>query len=163
VIHFVVPPDGNPSYRVASHAYDEYVDAWIWWLVAAVGLGIPLVITAVPEFGMFAIGAFAGALVAGLGGGVVAQVVVFAVVSVALVAVVRPLAMRRQRPHERTGIDALRGRQAVVLERVDGGADGRIKLGGEIWSARALDPGQVYEAGQQVDVVEIDGATAVVV
>jgi membrane protein implicated in regulation of membrane protease activity len=122
-----------------------------------------MVITGMPEFGMFAIGALAAALTAGLGAGIVLQVIVFAVVSVALVTVVRTAAYKRQPPAARTGIDALRGRQAIVLERVDGGADGRIKLGGEIWSARALDPGQVYEAGEQVDVVEIDGATAVVV
>lgn len=146
-------------------AYDECVDAWIWWLAAAVALGIPLVITGMPEFGMFAIGALAASLIAGLGMGIVAETIVFAVVSVALVAVVRTVALRnrRQPTEQRTGIDALRGRQAVVLERVDGGADGRIKLAGEVWSARALDPGQVFEAGDKVDVVEIDGATAVVV
>jgi membrane protein implicated in regulation of membrane protease activity len=140
------------------------VDAWVWWLIAAVGLGIPLVITAMPEFGMFAVGAVAGAAVAGIGMGVVAQVIVFAVVSVALIAVVRPIAYRHQnqRPELRSGVDALKGRQAVVLERVDGGEGGRIKLGGEVWSARALDTGQVFDPGQQVDVVEIDGATAVV-
>ena len=139
------------------------MDAWLWWLIAAVGLGIPLVITAMPEFGMFAVGAVAGAASAGLGGGIVAQVVVFVVVSVALLVFVRPLAYRnRQRPEQRSGIDALKGKQAVVLERVDGGAGGRIKLGGEVWSARALESGRVFDPGQHVDVVEIDGATAVV-
>jgi membrane protein implicated in regulation of membrane protease activity len=95
---------------------------------------------------------------------VVAQVLVFAVVSVALLAVVRPIAYRhqKQRPELRSGVDALKGRQAVVLERVDGGEGGRIKLAGEIWSARALESGRVFDPGQQVDVVEIDGATAVV-
>jgi membrane protein implicated in regulation of membrane protease activity len=128
-----------------------------------VGLGIPLVITAMPELGMFAVGAVAGAVTAGLGHGIVAQVIVFVVVSVALLVFVRPLAYRnRQRPDQRSGIDALRGKQAVVLERVDGGAGGRIKLAGEIWSARALETGQVFDPGQHVDVVEIDGATAVV-
>ncbi|MBP0460405.1 NfeD family protein [Streptomyces montanisoli] len=139
------------------------IDAWVWWLVVAVGLGIPLVITAMPEFGMLSAGAVAGAVVAALGGGIVAQVVVFAAVSVALIAVVRPLANRhsRQRPEARTGVDALKGRQAVVLQRVDRGG-GRIKLAGETWSARAYDKTQTYEPGQEVDVVEIDGATAVV-
>ncbi|RSS66165.1 NfeD family protein [Streptomyces sp. WAC06614] len=139
------------------------IDAWVWWLIGAVGLGIPLVLTAMPEFGMFAVGAVAAAVTAALGGGVVAQVLVFVVVSVALVAVVRPIAARHrdQRPQHRTGIDALRGRTAVVLERVDS-SGGRIKLAGEIWSARALDAGTSFEPGQQVDVVEIDGATAVV-
>lgn len=135
----------------------------MWWLIAAVGLGIPLVLTAMPEFGMFAVGAVAGALTAALGGGVVLQVVVFAIASVALVAVVRPIAARNrtQRPSLASGIEALKGRQAVVLERVDRGG-GRIKLAGEVWSARSLDDDQAYEPGQQVDVVEIDGATAVV-
>ncbi|MFF3708019.1 NfeD family protein [Streptomyces phaeochromogenes] len=139
------------------------IDAWVWWLIGAVGLGIPLVVTAMPEFGMLAVGAVAGAVTAGLGGGVVLQVVIFAVVSVALIAVVRPVATRHrsQRPQLATGIDALKGKQAVVLERVDG-SGGRIKLAGEVWSARALDTGRAYEAGEEVDVVEIEGATAIV-
>ncbi|MFC7263619.1 NfeD family protein [Streptomyces lutosisoli] len=140
------------------------INAWVWWLVAAAGLGIPLVVTAMPEFGMLAVGAVAAAVVAGIGGDVVLQVLVFSAVSVALIAVVRPIATRHraQRPQLATGIEALKGKQAVVLERVDGSGGGRIKLGGEIWSARALDAGQVYEVGQEVDVVDIDGATAIV-
>ncbi|MFE2145637.1 NfeD family protein [Streptomyces sp. NPDC059456] len=139
------------------------IDAWLWWLIGAVGLGIPLVLTAMPEFGMFAVGALAAAVTAAFGGGLVAQVLVFVIVSVALVAVVRSIANqhREQRPQHRTGIDALKGRSALVLERVDG-SGGRIKLAGEIWSARTLDADSSFEPGQQVDVVEIDGATAVV-
>lgn len=134
----------------------------MWWLIAAVGMGIPLVLTAMPEFGMFSVGAVAAAVTAGLGGGLVVQVIVFAVVSTALIAAVRPVARRhRGQGGATTGTDALKGRQAVVLERVDG-SGGRIKLAGEVWSARALDSGQVYEPGQTVDVVDIDGATAVV-
>ncbi|MEU1788797.1 NfeD family protein [Streptomyces sparsogenes] len=140
------------------------MDPWVWWLIAAVGLGIPLVLTAMPEFGMVAVGAVAAAITDALGGGAVLQVVVFSAVSVALVAAVRPLAVRSrmQRPGLVSGVDALKGRQAVVLERVDESGGGRIKLAGEVWSARALDPDQSYEPGQQVDVVDIDGATAVV-
>lgn len=136
----------------------------MWWLIAAVGLGIPLVMTAMPEFGMFAVGAVVAAVIAGLGGGITAQVLVFVIVSVALIAVVRPIANRnaKQRPELRSGVDALKGRQAVVLERVDENG-GRIKLNGEVWSARSLDTGQVFEPGQKVDVAEIQGATAVVI
>lgn len=135
----------------------------MWWLIGAAGLGIPLVITAMPEFGMLAVGAVAASATAALGAGPVLQVLVFVAVSVALIAVVRPIANRHrsQRPELATGIDALKGRQAVVLERVDG-SGGRIKLAGEVWSARALDGDTSYQPGQQVDVVEIDGATAVV-
>ncbi|WP_329465934.1 NfeD family protein [Streptomyces sp. NBC_01431] len=139
------------------------IEAWIWWLVVAAGLGIPLVLTVMPEFGMMAVGAVAAAIGAGLGFGPVAQVLVFVAVSVALIAVVRPIAARhrRQSPQLATGVEALKGRQAVVLERVDA-LGGRIKLAGEVWSARTLDENEVYEPGRQVDVVEIDGATAIV-
>ncbi|MFI1167767.1 NfeD family protein [Streptomyces sp. NPDC020801] len=139
------------------------IDAWVWWLVGAAALGIPLVVTAMPEFGMFAVGAIAAAIVAGFGFGVVVQVIAFVVVSVALIAVVRPIAYRhsRQSPQLATGIDALKGKQAVVLERVDG-SGGRIKLAGEIWSARSLDTDRAYEVGEEVDVVDIEGATAIV-
>ena len=139
------------------------IDAWVWWLVGAAALGIPLVVTAMPEFGMLAVGAVAAAVSAGLGGDVVVQVLVFVVVSVALIAVVRPIAARHssQRPQLVTGVDALKGKQAVVLERVDS-AGGRIKLAGEVWSARALDTDRAYDVGQEVDVVDIEGATAIV-
>ncbi|WP_367324177.1 NfeD family protein [Streptomyces sp. HUAS ZL42] len=139
------------------------IDAWVWWLVGAAALGIPLVVTAMPEFGMLAVGAVAAAIVAGFGFDVVAQVLAFVVVSVALIAVVRPVAARHrsQRPQLVTGIEALKGKQAVVLERVDG-SGGRIKLAGEVWTARALDTARAYEVGQEVDVVDIEGATAIV-
>lgn len=144
-----------------THVND--IDAWVWWLVGAAALGIPLVVTAMPEFGMLAVGAVAAAVVSGLGFDTVIQVLTFVVVSVALIAVVRPIAARhsRQRPQLATGVEALKGRQAVVLERVDA-SGGRIKLAGEVWSARALDTGRAYEVGQEVDVVEIEGATAIV-
>jgi membrane protein implicated in regulation of membrane protease activity len=135
----------------------------VWWLIGAAALGIPLVLTAMPELGMLAVGAVAAAVTAGLGGDTVLQVLVFAVVSVALIAVVRPVAARHraQRPELATGVEALKGRSALVLERVDA-TGGRIKLAGEIWSARSLDSDLAYETGQEVDVVEIDGATAIV-
>ncbi|MFI6409538.1 NfeD family protein [Streptomyces sp. NPDC050548] len=141
------------------------IGAWVWWLVGAAALGIPLVVTAMPEFGMLAVGAGAAAATAGLGADVVVQVLVFVAVSVALIAVVRPIANRHRstRPQLATGVDALKGKQAVVLERVDGSGHGRIKLAGEIWSARALDTDRAYEPGQEVDVVEIEGATAIVI
>ncbi|MFH8498393.1 NfeD family protein [Streptomyces coeruleorubidus] len=140
------------------------IDAWLWWLIGATALGIALVVTAMPELGMLAVGAIGAAVVSGVfGGGAVAQVVVFAVISTAGIAVARPIANRHraQRPQLATGVDALKGRQAVVLERVDA-SGGRIKLAGEVWSARALDTDRAYEVGQEVDVVDIEGATAIV-
>lgn len=135
----------------------------MWWLVAAGGFAIVLVLTAMPELGMLAAGAVAGALAAGVTDSIAVQVVVFAVVSTALILVVQPIARRARggSPALSSGVDALIGRTAVVLVRVTG-SGGRVRLAGEEWSARALGEDDVYEPGSQVSVVEIDGATAVV-
>jgi membrane protein implicated in regulation of membrane protease activity len=116
-----------------------------------------------PEFGMVSIGALAAAVTAGVTDNLALQVIVFCVVSTALVLAVRPIARRSraQLPGVSTGIEALKGRSAVVVERVDG-SRGQIKLAGEVWSARSLDTGETFEPGREVSVVEIDGATAVV-
>lgn len=88
---------------------------------------------------------------------------VFAAVSVLLLVAVRPVAKRHMlnRPSVLMNTEALEGQPAVVTETVDGD-DGRVKIGGDIWSARSVDPAQVLEPGTHVTVVEIDGATAVV-
>lgn len=89
--------------------------------------------------------------------------VVFSLVSVLLLGTVRPVAKRHllTRPKLLTNVEALPGQPAVVLERVDE-HDGRVKIGGEVWSARTGHPRDVFDVGAHVMVVEIDGATAVV-
>lgn len=139
------------------------MDAWVWWVVAALALGVVEVLTVDLVAVMLAGGALGGAVAAGVGAPPPVQVLVFGIVSGLLLLAVRPVASRhlRQAPHIRTGVDALPGSEAVVLERVDG-ADGRIKLGGEVWSARAYDGATVYEPGANVQVISISGATALV-
>jgi membrane protein implicated in regulation of membrane protease activity len=63
--------------------------------------------------------------------------------------------------HLRTGAAALVGAPAVVLQRVDGHG-GQVKIGGEVWSARAFDEDHAFEPGTRVEVLKIDGATALV-
>ncbi|MFI6979802.1 NfeD family protein [Embleya sp. NPDC050154] len=134
----------------------------MWWLIAVGAFGIFGVLTSFVEMGMFAVGAAAAAAAAGLGGNFLIQSVVFAVVSIALLVFVRPIVVRHDNtPGARTGIEALKGTSAVVLERVDEHG-GRIKLNGEVWSARSLDATAVFEPGSRVDVADIVGATAVV-
>ena len=103
------------------------------------------------------------AVAGGCGGGVAIQVIVFAAASLASLGVLRPLARAHLHvpPALRTGTAALVGAHAVVLQRVDEHG-GRIKLGGEEWSACAYVPGQVFEPGTSVEVAEIKGATALV-
>lgn len=140
------------------------MDAWVWWIVAAGVLAVADVVTGgTLILLMIAGGAAAGGVAAALGAPPAVSVGVFALVSVACLAIVRPIARRHMRtPRElRTGVAALVGSEAVVLEAVDG-RDGRIKLAGEVWSARAYDGDSVFAVGQRVQVLEIDGATALV-
>jgi membrane protein implicated in regulation of membrane protease activity len=136
---------------------------WVAWLGLAVVLGIVEVTSLDLVFAMLAVGALGGALTGTVTDDLVVQVLVAIVLSVAMLGVVRPIALRHLRtPHAiRTGVAALIGEKGVVTEQVDA-HDGRIKLRGEVWSARTYDPNQVIEAGKHVEVVQIDGATAVV-
>lgn len=88
---------------------------------------------------------------------------VFLVVSVLLLAVVRPALRRRLTPAKTvpTGIQALEGKSALVLDRV-ARDEGQVKLDGQIWTARPFNDSDVYQPGEMVTVMHIDGATAVV-
>ena len=136
--------------------------AWMVWAVAAAVLvGVELA-TATLVFAMLGAGGAAAALAAGIGANPVVQFVVFAAVSVATLVFARPAAMKRLHgPEHRQGTDALVGSEAVVVQRVDG-QDGRVRISGEIWSARAYDGQSEYAVGDRVDVAQIDGATALV-
>src|SRR5947209_18656209 len=138
--------------------------SWLIWAIAAVLLAVGEIVTPGLFFlGPIAVAAVAGALAAVAGADVAVQVIVFAAASLASLAVLRPLAKAHLRmpPALRTGTAALQGAKAVVLQRVDQ-TSGRVKIGGEEWSARAYMPDQVLEPGTQVEVVEIQGATALV-
>lgn len=88
---------------------------------------------------------------------------VFLVVSVLLLVLVRPPLRRRLTPAQvpRLGIEALQGKTALVLQRV-ARDEGQVKLDGQVWTARPLNDGDVYQPGEPVTVMQIDGATAVV-
>jgi membrane protein implicated in regulation of membrane protease activity len=137
--------------------------SWVVWLIAAVVLGVAEYFTLTLAFGLLAAAALVAAAVAGLGGGLLAQVLAFAITGGVGLLIVRPIA-RRQMTHPspvREGSYALVGKKAVVIEEVTG-TQGLIKLSGEDWSARALDEDQVIPVGATVDVMEIEGATAIV-
>ena len=136
---------------------------WIAWLIVAVALGVAEFFTLTLAFGLLAAAALVAAIVAGLGGSVLAQFLAFAISGGVGLLIVRPIA-RRQMTHPspvREGSYALIGKKAVVIEEVTG-TQGLIKLAGEVWSARAFDEDHVIPTGTLVDVMEIEGATAIV-
>jgi membrane protein implicated in regulation of membrane protease activity len=136
---------------------------WFVWTLLAVALAFGELVTTAFILGPVAVAALAAAIVAALGGSTALQLIVFIVGSLATVAAVRPIAKRHLRlpPAVRTGTDALVGTKATVLQRVD--ADGgRVRIGGEEWSARSYLEDQVLEPGTRVEVVKIEGATALV-
>ena len=113
-------------------------------------------------FASLAVGAVAGAIVAALGFPVIAQGLVAMVAAMLTLFVIRPIGLRMLKTEGTdTNVDALLGRGALVVERVDS-RGGRVKIGGEIWSARTKEPGTEFLAGADLVVVSIDGATAVV-
>jgi membrane protein implicated in regulation of membrane protease activity len=140
------------------------VPGWAIWLIIAAVLAAGEVVTAGFILGPFAIAALLAALAAAVGLGLVAPVIVFIVAAVASVLFLRPVARRHLRVPAaiRTGTAALIGGRAVVLERVDS-LGGRVKIGGEVWSARAFFDDQVIEPGAHVEVAKIEGATALVI
>jgi len=140
------------------------VPTWAVWAILAVLLAVGEIFTPGLFFlGPVALAAVAAGLVAALGLGVIAQLIVFIVGSLASLAVIRPIARAHIRlPAQlRTGTDALPGTKALVLQRVDVNG-GRVRIGGEEWSAKAYMEGDVYEPGTRVEVVKIEGATALV-
>ncbi len=139
------------------------MDAWVLWLIAAVVLAVAEVLNLSFFLFPFAIGAAAAAVVELAGLGTPIAVVVFAVFTALSFGVVRPIARRHLRtpPQIRTGTAALVGSPAIVLERVDG-RGGEVKLAGEIWSARSYDEDRAFEPGARVEVMQIEGATALV-
>lgn len=134
---------------------------WMWFAAA----GVLLIVEILTVDLLFASLAFSALLAAGanaLGYGVAIQGVVFGVGAVSSLMFLRPIALRhlKKKPADHaTNVEALIGAPAVTLSAVTE-LEGLVKLSGETWSART-NKGEI-ESGARVEVVAIEGATAVV-
>jgi membrane protein implicated in regulation of membrane protease activity len=136
--------------------------AAVVWLVAGFLLIAAEVLTGGFVLIMLGVGALVAAGFAGLGASIWLEVAAFAAVSMALTTLARPVLKRRlHSAHVRTNAEALVGDKAIVVSTVDAHG-GKVKLRGELWSARAFDETEVLKPGQAVTVMNISGATAVV-
>jgi membrane protein implicated in regulation of membrane protease activity len=141
------------------------MDAWIVWLVVACLLGIGEMHQGGFYLAPFALGAGLATVVGLLGVGALLSAIVFVAASGIVFATLRPVARRHRRlpPAIRTGAAALVGKPAIVIERIanDEGV-GCVKIDGEVWTARSYDEHEIIDTGERVEVVEIRGATALV-
>jgi membrane protein implicated in regulation of membrane protease activity len=137
---------------------------WLLWLALALAAGTAEVLSLNLIFLMIAGGGVAAAVVTAFGLGVPVEILVFAVVTGLLLLAARPPLLayiRRSLPATVMNAAALVGRDAEVVVEVTP-TGGRVKLAGEVWSARSVTAGYPLEVGSTVHVVRIDGATAVV-
>jgi membrane protein implicated in regulation of membrane protease activity len=136
---------------------------WVGWMIVAGAFALGEMFTLGFFLGPIAVAAVLAAIVALIGPPIEAQFAVFVVCSAASLVFLRPIAVRHMRTPGvlRSGTAALVGQRAVVVQRVDADS-GQVKIGGEVWTARPYDEHEVFEPGSRVDVMKIDGATALV-
>jgi membrane protein implicated in regulation of membrane protease activity len=139
------------------------MDAWLIWLIIAAVLLVVEMFTLTAALGVLGVAALITAGLAALGLPIPVQLLAFTGTAAVGVLVIRPVVRRQMlRPQrERFGVDALIGRPAYVVSEVSG-LDGRVRIGGEEWTARAYDENLVIPVGSTVDVLEISGSTALV-
>jgi membrane protein implicated in regulation of membrane protease activity len=136
---------------------------WIIWLIIAAVLGTIEIATTTLAFGLLGLAALVAAGAGFVGGDAAIQFGAFILTSAVGLGVARPFALRhiRHPPLLRSGTAALVGRTGYVLEEVSEHG-GRVRIGGEEWSARSYDETLVIPAGAKVDVLQIEGASALV-
>jgi membrane protein implicated in regulation of membrane protease activity len=139
--------------------------SWVLWTIIAVAFTLGELHTNSFYLAPFAVGGAIAAVLAAAGAGGLVAVIAFVAAAILFLLLLRPLAMRRRHnvPSLRTGAAALVGQPALVLERIANREGvGTVRIGGEVWTARSYDENEVIPAGEQVEVVEIRGATALV-
>src|SRR3954468_16152689 len=131
------------------------------WLGMAILFGIAETASLDLILAMLALGALVGMVTALLGAGLGVSAIAAAVASVACLALVRPALVKRLHagPELSLGHGKLVGQQGMVTERMTGLEPGRVKVGGEIWSAKPYDESLAIDPGSTVEVLEIRGAT----
>jgi membrane protein implicated in regulation of membrane protease activity len=140
------------------------VDAWVIWAIVAGALAIAEVLTLTFVLGLTAIAATATSIAAAVGVGPAGQWIIFGVTDTVLLAGVLPTARRHRRtpPAIRSNTERLIGTRVQSITEITTAAGGRVRVNGEQWSARPDTDGLEIPAGSWVNIVKIDGATAIV-
>jgi membrane protein implicated in regulation of membrane protease activity len=139
--------------------------SWVLWTIIAAGFTLGELHTNSFYLAPFAVGGAIAAVLAAAGAGGLVSVIAFAAAAILFLLLLRPLAVRHRKsaPSLRTGAAALVGQPALVVERIANREGvGTVRIGGEVWTARSYMEDEVIPAGEEVEVVEIRGATALV-
>ena len=140
-------------------------NVWAAWLGIAAVLGLAELASLDFTLLMLAAGAITAAGVGALFPHLLwLQIVVGLITSAAMLAAIRPLLVRKihHGVELKTGSQHVIGRSGVVVKEIHPDGGGSIKLGGELWTARPYDEMSTIRPGTRVEVMSIDGATAVV-
>lgn len=138
---------------------------WAAWLCLGLALGATEMLTVDLTLLMLGLGALAGGVTALIVPHLlIVQVIVAVVVALTSVVVLRPPLLERVRSARgyRNSIDQMVGSQGTTLRAIEPGTTGEVKINGDTWTARAWGPGIAVRQGEVVEVVEVDGVTAVV-
>lgn len=140
-------------------------NVWAAWLAIAAVLGLAELASLDFTLLMLAAGALtAGGVAAFFPGLLWLQIVVGLITAAAMLAAIRPLLVRKihHGVEIKTGSQHVIGRSGVVVKAIHPDGGGSITLGGELWTARPFDEVSTIPPGTRVEVMSIDGATAVV-
>ena len=137
---------------------------WETWLALSIALGVAEMFSLDLILAMLAAGALVGMVAAVVGLPVVVQILAALAASVAMLALVRPAFVKRLHsgPELALGHSKLVGSRCLVTEDITGLTAGRIKVGGELWSALPYDEHLKIAPGETVEILQIKGATAYV-
>jgi len=137
---------------------------WETWLALSIALGVAEMFSLDLILAMLAAGAVIGMVAALIGLPVFLQVLLALGASVAALALVRPAFVKRLHagPDLTLGHGKLVGTRCMVTEEISGLNAGRIKAGGETWTALPYDENLRIQAGETVEILQIKGATAYV-
>jgi len=138
--------------------------AWIPWLILGIGLIVAEIFTLGFVLLWFGVGAIAAAVVGALGGGILLQFFVFAIVSIGLTAMSRTI-FSTYFSHDdknamKSGVDSLPGKIGTVSTASKGALmEGAVKVFGSTWTAYPIDGETELLEGEKVEVIEVRGSS----
>ncbi len=139
------------------------MNSMIWLGIVVLMLVIEIITLGLTTF-WFAGGALVAFIAALLGAPLVLQIILFVVVSVALLVITRPIALKYfNKSRVKTNAESMIGKEGIVSDTIDNlNGTGQVKIDGMDWTARANDSHRLFEIGETVRVVEIQGVKVIV-